>query len=111
MVNANMLRGMRRTTVEKGIDARDHTLLAFGGAGPIHAAELAAELGIGEVLAPGEQGVHRVDEERFAILRQGGDAGLDALVEPGCVEQYSPRPPSSMADSSFSLSVDTSYLS
>ncbi len=52
VVNANMLRGIRRTTVEKGIDARDCTLLAFGGAGPIHAAELAGELGIREVLVP-----------------------------------------------------------
>ena len=52
VVNANMLRGIRRTTVEKGIDARYCTLLAFGGAGPIHAAELAGELGIKEVLVP-----------------------------------------------------------
>ncbi|MBW2329738.1 MAG: hydantoinase/oxoprolinase family protein [Deltaproteobacteria bacterium] len=52
VVNANMLRGIRRTTVEKGIDARDCTLFAFGGAGPIHAAELARELGIREVLVP-----------------------------------------------------------
>ncbi|MBW1739882.1 MAG: hydantoinase/oxoprolinase family protein [Deltaproteobacteria bacterium] len=52
VVNANMLRGIRRTTVEKGIDARACTLLAFGGAGPLHAAELAKELGIKEVLIP-----------------------------------------------------------
>ena len=52
VVNANMLRGIRRTTVEKGIDARYFTLLAFGGAGPLHAAELARELGIREVLVP-----------------------------------------------------------
>ncbi|MES0363092.1 MAG: hydantoinase/oxoprolinase family protein [Desulfobacteria bacterium] len=52
VVNANMLRGIRRATVEKGIDAREFTLLAFGGAGPIHAAELARELGITEVLVP-----------------------------------------------------------
>jgi N-methylhydantoinase A len=52
VVNANMLRGMRRATVEKGIDVRDCTLLAFGGAGPLHAAELARELGIAEVLIP-----------------------------------------------------------
>jgi N-methylhydantoinase A len=52
VVNANMLRGIRRATVEKGIDVRDGTLLAFGGAGPLHAAELAGELGIREVLVP-----------------------------------------------------------
>ena len=52
VVNANMLRGIRRATVEKGIDVRNCTLLAFGGAGPLHAAELARELGIREVLVP-----------------------------------------------------------
>jgi N-methylhydantoinase A len=52
VVNANMLRGIRRATVEKGIDARECVLVAFGGAGPIHAAELAIELGIKEVLIP-----------------------------------------------------------
>ena len=52
VVNANMLRGIRRTTVEKGIDVRECSLLAFGGAGPIHAAELARELGMREVLIP-----------------------------------------------------------
>jgi len=47
-----MLRGIRRATEGKGIDLRDSTLLAFGGAGPLHAAELAKELGIKEVLVP-----------------------------------------------------------
>ncbi|OPL15760.1 MAG: hypothetical protein AVO38_09575 [delta proteobacterium ML8_D] len=52
IVNANMLRGIRRATEGKGVDLRDCTLLAFGGAGPLHAAELAKELGIKEVLVP-----------------------------------------------------------
>jgi N-methylhydantoinase A len=52
VVNANMSRGSRKATVEKGIDVRDGTLLAFGGAGPLHGADLAKELGIGEVLVP-----------------------------------------------------------
>ncbi|MDY6951099.1 MAG: hydantoinase/oxoprolinase family protein [Thermodesulfobacteriota bacterium] len=52
VVNANMLRGIRRATVEKGIDVRDCTLLAFGGAGPLHATDLARELGVREVLVP-----------------------------------------------------------
>lgn len=52
VVNANMIRGIRRTTVERGIDVRTCTLLAFGGAGPIHAADLARELGMTDVLVP-----------------------------------------------------------
>ena len=52
VVNANMLRGIRKATVEKGIDVRDSALIAFGGAGPLHGADLAKELGIQEVLVP-----------------------------------------------------------
>ena len=52
VVNANMAAAIRQMTVEKGIDPRDFTLLAFGGAGGQHAAVLAEEVGIPEVIAP-----------------------------------------------------------
>ena len=57
VVNANMLRGIRRTTMEKGIDVRDYALLAFGGAVPLHAAELARELDMKEIIVPPLAGV------------------------------------------------------
>ena len=47
-----MARALRRVTVEHGVDARTCTLLAFGGAGPMHAVSLAREFGIGKVLVP-----------------------------------------------------------
>jgi N-methylhydantoinase A len=50
--NAKMADAMRTITVEKGIDPRDFTLVAYGGAGPMHAVELAYELEIGEILIP-----------------------------------------------------------
>jgi len=50
--NAKMADAMRTITVEKGIDPRDFTLVAYGGAGPMHAVELAYELEIREVLIP-----------------------------------------------------------
>ena len=43
VVNANMERAIRVITVERGFDPRDFALLAFGGAGPMHACELALE--------------------------------------------------------------------
>ena len=46
VVNANMERAIRVITVERGYDPRDFALLAFGGAGPMHACELALDLGI-----------------------------------------------------------------
>ena len=57
VVNANMLRGIRKATMEKGIDVRQCSLLAFGGAGPLHAADLARELNMREVIIPPLAGV------------------------------------------------------
>jgi N-methylhydantoinase A len=57
VVNAEMLRALRVVSVERGHDPRDFALVAFGGAGPLHACELAEELGIETVLVPGAAGV------------------------------------------------------
>ena len=52
VADAAMARALRRVTVEKGIDGRQCTLMAFGGAGPMHAVELARSFDIGRVLVP-----------------------------------------------------------
>ncbi len=57
VVNATMVRGIRIKTVEQGHDPRDFALLAFGGSGPLHAVELAEELGIGTVIVPPTPGL------------------------------------------------------
>jgi N-methylhydantoinase A len=57
VVNAEMLRALRVVSVERGHDPRDFALVAFGGAGPLHACELADELGIRTVLVPDAAGV------------------------------------------------------
>ena len=56
-VNAEMLRALRIVSVERGHDPREFALVAFGGAGPLHACELADELGIETVLVPDTAGV------------------------------------------------------
>lgn len=56
IVNANMADAMRTITVKQGIDPRDYALVAFGGAGPMHAVWLAEELQIGEVIVPWSPG-------------------------------------------------------
>jgi N-methylhydantoinase A len=56
-VNAEMLRALRVVSVERGHDPRELALVAFGGAGPLHACELADELGIETVLVPEAAGV------------------------------------------------------
>jgi len=52
VVTANMARAIRLISVQRGHDPRDYTLIAFGGAGPLHAARLAAEFGRGDVWLP-----------------------------------------------------------
>ena len=58
IINAHMSDLIRRATVERGYDPRDFTLFAFGGAGPVHAARYAAELGIKQVVVPLTASVH-----------------------------------------------------
>ena len=57
VVNAEMLRALRLVSVERGHDPRDFALVAFGGAGPLHACALAEELGAETVLVPAAAGV------------------------------------------------------
>jgi N-methylhydantoinase A len=79
VANAEMVRALRVVTVERGIDPRRYALLAFGGAGPLHAAEIADELGIETVLCPRASGVlcalglvvspRRRDAQRTVLLK------------------------------------------
>ena len=52
IANATMLRILRLVSVERGHDPRDFTLVAYGGAGPLHASMLAEKLAIGSVIVP-----------------------------------------------------------
>lgn len=56
VTNANLARGIRKVTLERGIDPRDFALISFGGAGPMHAAELAEELDIPKIIIPPDPG-------------------------------------------------------
>jgi N-methylhydantoinase A len=57
ITNSNMAKAIRVMTVERGLDPRGFALLAFGGAGPMHACELAEQVGIGAVVVPLAPGV------------------------------------------------------
>ena len=73
VVNAEMVRALRVVSVEQGLDPRDFALVAFGGAGPLHACALAEELGMETVLVPAAAGVLSAlglvaaDERRDAV--------------------------------------------
>jgi N-methylhydantoinase A len=57
IVVSNMVRSIRSVSVERGHDPRKFTLFAFGGAGPLHATEVARSLAISEILVPPEPGI------------------------------------------------------
>lgn len=57
VADQEMVRALRVVTVERGVDPRRFALIPFGGAGPMHAAAIAAELGIGRILCPRAGGV------------------------------------------------------
>ena len=88
VVNANMAGAVRLVTVQRGIDPTGLALLAFGGAGPLHAGALARELGIRTVVVPPSPGLLcalgllvedlRTDMVRTCVVRLDGDA-LDRL--------------------------------
>ena len=96
VANASMARALRAVTVERGLDPRDHGLIAFGGSGPVHACELADMLSVRQILVPDLPGVFTAvgmlasDVERHFVRAfpapvaalGGHDAGqvLDELV-------------------------------
>lgn len=57
ILNSNMANAIRSRTIQKGIDPRQFSLVAFGGAGPLHGAEVAALLSIPEVIVPPHPGI------------------------------------------------------
>ncbi len=56
VANANMLRALRLVTVQRGYDLREFALIAYGGAGPLHAGALARQAGMSQVIVPGHSG-------------------------------------------------------
>jgi N-methylhydantoinase A len=93
VANAEMVRAMRVMTVERGVDPRDFALLAFGGAGPLHAAAMADELGMRKILIPRASGVlsalglaaadRRRDHARTVFLHGDGLTAEALAVEDG----------------------------
>lgn len=88
VANTRMEGALRLISVERGYDPADLVLVAFGGAAPLHAAELASRLGVPHVLVPPDPGTLsargilvadvRKDTSR-SVLRRGSDADLVAL--------------------------------
>jgi N-methylhydantoinase A len=110
VANAEMARALRVMTVERGVDPRGFALLAFGGAGPMHAAAIAAELGMTRILCPPTSGVlaalglvvgeRRRDAQRSLLL--SGDA-LTADAVSGAFAELARRARGALGDDAAEL--------
>jgi N-methylhydantoinase A len=80
VAEAEMVRALRVVSVERGLDPRDFTLVAFGGAGAMHACNLATELGTRTVLVPRAAGVLSALGLAVSDLRRDYVAALYAGV-------------------------------
>ena len=78
IINVNMMGAVRVISVEQGEDPRDFTLVAFGGAGPLHAAEVARNMGMRKVLVPPRPGLLSAIGLLHADVR--GDFSLTSLT-------------------------------
>ncbi|RKN12832.1 hydantoinase/oxoprolinase family protein [Streptomyces radicis] len=76
ITNSAMADAIRQITLRRGLDARDFTLLAYGGAGPLHAVALAEELEIDRVVVPPRPGAFSAWGMLHAPLRHDGAASL-----------------------------------
>ena len=99
VVDAAMERALRAVSVARGVDPRDAALVAFGGAGPLHACALADALGVATVLVPARAGVFsavgvlasprqhdRVRSWPHPASTDGLGAALDQLAEEAAAE-------------------------
>ncbi|MCA9505081.1 MAG: hydantoinase/oxoprolinase family protein [Spirochaetaceae bacterium] len=87
--NANMASAIHVVTVQRGLDPREHVLIAFGGAGPMHVVGVASHFGIDHVIAPPQAGV------ASAIGMQSTDLtaehGRTHLVRPEALDRATAR--------------------
>lgn len=120
VVDAHMERALRAVSVEEGADPRRSALVAFGGAGGLHASRLARRLGIETVLVPPHCGVlsalglllatPRADSARTVMLEKGDDrlvsslASVSELAECRFEEMFSEKP------DDLVLSADMRYI-
>ncbi|GAA4329657.1 hydantoinase/oxoprolinase family protein [Pigmentiphaga soli] len=124
VVNANMSRAIRSVSTERGYDLADFALFAYGGAGPLHACEVAAECGIPLVIVPQEPGTMcargilltdlTMDFVRTRI------APANAAIWPGIVESFASmkregedwleREKVLAPNRSFRMSIDARYV-
>ncbi len=124
VANSSLIRALRAVSTERGRDPRRFTLVAFGGMGPVHALDLAAELGITKVVIPPLPGLFSAlglllaDVEHHLIQTQySNTASLDYDSVHGVIDKLMDdaagmleREGYDAAHRSIALSADTRYV-
>lgn len=83
LVNLQMARAIHIVTLERGLDPSEFVLFAFGGAGPMHAAELAEEIGVSTVVIPPSPGLFSSLGLLMTDMRYSYVKGFVKILEPG----------------------------
>ncbi|WP_320670833.1 hydantoinase/oxoprolinase family protein [Patulibacter defluvii] len=111
VVNANMVGGIRSVSVERGIDPRGFMLVSGGGAGGLHAARLARQLGMGKVMIPAEAstfcafGMTVTDVRHdYTISRHAISSDLDVASLDGPFAELEQRARQRLLDDGFDAS-------
>jgi len=81
IVNFQMAKAIEIVTLERGLDARDFALVAFGGAGPMHAVEVAESIGITKVIVPPLPGLFSALGMLMTDMRYDRVRGMVGLLE------------------------------
>ena len=109
VVNANMTKGIAAVTIERGIDVREFSLLSFGGAGGLHAVDLARDLEMTEAVIPPMAGTFSalgllVTETRYDYVVALGGVATDRIVPSEIEARYA-----EMEDSALSSLADQGF--
>jgi len=123
IVNSNMVRAIRAVSIEKGHDPRAFTLMPFGGAGGLHAADIAESLGMKQVLIPQSPGIlcaeglviSDLQEDFVASQRIALAGGLDAAATTiqelvGEAQQWITAEAENAIDTHMELTLDMRYV-
>ena len=123
IVNANMMRAIRVVSIERGHDPRSFTLMPFGGAGALHAVDIARELGVRSILVPTAPGIlcaegvaaTELEESFVATCRLSLDRGLAPVAAAfarltATAEQWYARESYAGAEDRREITVDMRYV-
>jgi N-methylhydantoinase A len=87
VATANLHRGIRRTTTERGLDPATHALVTYGGAGPMHGVDAASGVGIRRIIVPAQPAVFSAWGMLVGDVRHGFSRALLLTASPAALKK------------------------